>query len=528
MRLRKKRVCEYLDAFDIASHNRNYTSSYFFGYSIMICVSIGRGRHKMMRAEHQHLAEQGAKLVELRLDYINNQINLKRLLKDRPCPVVATLRRKADQGRWEGTEAARQMILRAAIVEGVEYVDLEEDIAGAIPRYGDTKRVISLHNFRETPKNLEEIHERMKDLDPDIIKIATMAHDPSDNLRMLELVRSSEIPTVGLCMGEIGVPSRILAGKFGSPFTYATFHHERALAPGQLSYKQMLETYDYENIKPDTAVYGVIADPVGHSLSPILHNAMFRKLEMNAVYVPFRVPREDLDNFLRDSADMDIKGLSVTIPHKEAAISFCNEVTEAVDGIGAANTMVFEGTRVRAFNTDYQAALSSLLQIMNIEPKPKALEKKKALVLGAGGVARALIYGLKRYGAEVFVSSRTHSRVVELASEFQVTAVEWDDRYGVGPDILVNGTPIGMHPNVDQTPYEKSKMVGNMVVFDTVYNPERTMLVKEAREIKCRVVTGVDMFVRQAAIQFKHFTGVDASLTTMREELKRAIGPAKY
>ena len=140
------------------------------------------------------------------------------------------------------------------------------------PRFGRTKRIISLHDFRKTPDNLDEIHRRLCELDPDIVKICTMANHPHDNLRMLELTRRSKVPTVGLCMGDIGIPTRILAGKFGAPFTYATFHHERVLAPGQLSFQQMTEIYHYDQIDADTEVYGVIADPVGHSLSPLIHN----------------------------------------------------------------------------------------------------------------------------------------------------------------------------------------------------------------------------------------------------------------
>ena len=182
----------------------------------MICVSIGRGRHSHMIAEHRHLVEQGARLVELRVDYLNADINIKRLVTDRPCPVVISCRRPEDGGKWSGTEEQRQMLLRTAITEGVEYVDLEEDIAGSIPRFGKTKRIISLHDFRKTPDNLEEIHKHICQLDPDIVKIATMANHPHDNLRILDLVRKSAIPTIGLCMGDIGIPTRILPGRFGS------------------------------------------------------------------------------------------------------------------------------------------------------------------------------------------------------------------------------------------------------------------------------------------------------------------------
>jgi 3-dehydroquinate dehydratase / shikimate dehydrogenase len=195
-----------------------------------------------MIAEHRHLVEQGARLVELRTDYIRGEVNMKRLTADRPSPVVIACRREADGGKFPGTEEERVVLLRTAIAEGVEYVDLEEDVAAEIPRFGKTKRIISHHDFRKTPDDLEAIHDRLAKLDPDMIKIATMANRPEDNLRMFRLMTRSRVPTVAFCMGDIGTPSRILAGRFGAPFTYATFHHERVLAPGQLSFQQMVET----------------------------------------------------------------------------------------------------------------------------------------------------------------------------------------------------------------------------------------------------------------------------------------------
>jgi len=482
----------------------------------------------MMLAEHQHLAEQGAELVELRVDYIARQVQLKRLLADRPCPTIITCRRKSDHGKWEGDENSRLMLLRSAIVEGVEYVDLEDDIAGKIPRYGPTKRIISLHNFRETPDDLDEVYRRLCDLDPDIVKIATMAHSPSDNLRMLKLVQNASIPTVGICMGEIGMPSRILAKRFGAPFTYATFHQERTMAPGQFSYSQMVDIYRYNEINAQTEVYGVIADPVGHSMSPVIHNAAFAHLKMNKVYVPFRVPREDLDAFLFDCADLGVKGLSVTIPHKEEVISHCPVVDDSVHGIGAANTLLFGEQGLQAINSDYNAAMGSLFQALELTATDNILKGKKALVLGAGGVAKALVYGLTRYGADVAIASRTLMRSEDMAKRFKAKAIPWEDRFKQTYDLLINGTPIGMHPEVDNTPYERSHLKAGMVVFDTVYNPERTLLVKEAREIGCRVITGVDMFVRQAAIQFRHFTGEKPPIDLMRDTLRRTIGPARY
>ena len=483
-----------------------------------------------MLAEFAHLVEQGAELVELRLDYISSRVNIQRLLKDRPCATVITVRREQDGGKYTGSEEARMIMLREAIANGVEWVDLEDDVAGKIPRFGKTKRIISHHNFRNTPENLRELHNKMKALDADIVKIATMANQPHDNLRVLEMMQESDCPTVGMCMGDIGTPSRILGPKFGAAFTYATFHHERALAPGQLSYDQMVNVYRHNNIGPETAVFGVVADPVGHSLSPQIHNAEFGAMGINSVYVPFRVPFDVLGQFMEDVSRMGIKGLSVTIPHKEAIAKFLTKVDPAVKGIGAVNTVLFKGDEVLGYNTDYKAAMDCLESELGgiVAPgKPSPLQDKRVLVLGAGGVARAIMYGLQRRGAKATIASRTKSRAQFLADNFGGKCVEWSARHVTG-DIIVNCTPVGMHPNVDESPFNKSNLKPNMIVFDTVYNPESTLLLKEARAHGCRIISGVELFVKQAKLQFFLFTGKEANEDRMRETLKRAIGPVKY
>lgn len=495
----------------------------------MICVSIARGRHRHVIAEHRHLVEQGAKLVELRLDYIEGPVNVKRLLTDRPCPVVVTCRREQDGGRFSGTEAARLTLLRAAIAEGADYVDLEEDIAGEIPRYGKTRRIISHHDFRKMPDDLEAIHARLARLDANIVKVAVMANQPHDNLRILRLVEASEIPTVAFCMGDMGTPSRILCGRFGAPFTFATFHHERALAPGQLSYQQMTEIYHYDQIDRGTTVYAVVGDPVAQSLSPIVHNAALQHAGMNAVYLPFRVPREHLGQFLDDAQQLSIRGLSVTIPHKEAVLSKLSWLDPVAHGIGAVNTVLFRQDGLVGYNTDEAAAIGALVDALAADGlPPDELSRMKALVLGAGGAAMAIAFGLHRRGVEVVVAGRTPSRAHALAERLGCQAVGWENRYGVYPDILINCTPVGMHPDLDATPFDKQHLRASMLVFDSVYNPENTLLIKDARAQGCNVVTGVEMFVRQACLQFKLFTGQEAPADSMRGELKRAIGPARY
>ena len=493
-----------------------------------ICVSIGRGRHKHMRAEHQHLAENGARLVELRLDYIRRAVTLKRLLRDRKCPVVATCRRPQDGGKWSGTEAERVMLLRAAIVEGVDYVDLEEEIAEDVPRYGNTKRIISMHDFDETPDNLEEIHARLAAKDADIVKLACMANAPNDVTRILKLIEESEIPTVGICMGDIGMPSRLLAGKFGAPFTFATFHHERTIAPGQLSYETMTEIYGYETINADTEVFGVIADPVAHSMSPVIHNAGFDHLNMNRVYLPFRIPKDHLKQFVDDAPSLGIRGLSVTIPHKQEIMASLTKIESGARKIGAVNTVIFDGDEIIGYNTDLYGAMVSLADAAEADPDEKWLTGKKVLLLGAGGVARAIGVGAKDRGAELLVTSRTYENAVELASKLEGEALAWEDRHSANIDVLVNCTPVGMHPRMDETPFEEAGFTRGMIVFDTIYNPEQTLLIKQARNHDCRTVTGIEMFVRQAELQFKLFSGEEAPLNVMRETFRRTISSANY
>ena len=494
----------------------------------MICVSIGRGRHRHMIAEYRHLAEQGAKLVELRLDYISGDVDVRRLIADRPCAVVIACRRPADGGKWTGSEQQRQLLLRTAIAEGADYVDLEDDIAAGIPRFGASKRIVSFHDFRKTPDNLDEIHRRLSQCDPDIVKISTMVNHTSDNVRILDMVRKAKVPTIGLGMGDIGVPTRILAGKFGAAHTYATFQAERALAPGQLSFEHMTQVYRYDQINAETEVYGVVADPIGHSLSPFVHNAAFAHLGLNKVYVPFRVPREDLGQFMDDAEFLNIRGLSVTIPHKEEVIKKLSEVDAAVNGIGAANTVVLNGSHRAGHNTDYHAAMSSLEEAMGLSSAgEKPLTGKTALVMGCGGAGMAITYGLIRRGAHVLVSDIAPRKAEALAMRFKCLAVDWADRHKVNPDILVNSTPVGMHPNVDETPYEKHHLRPSMVVFDVVYNPENTLLIKDARSRNCTVVTGIEMFVRQACLQFKFFTGQDGPADLMRDVIRGAIGAVK-
>ena len=290
----------------------------------------------------------------------------------------------------------------------------------------------------------------------------------------------------------------------------------------------MREVYNYEHIDIDTEVYGVIADPIGHSLSPVVHNRAFRHAGLNKVYLPFRVPAEHLRQFIGDCEAMGVRGLSVTIPHKEAALKFCTKVDGAARAIGAINTLVFRDGGIHGFNTDYWAAMSCLDQRLGTADRKMPLVGQTALVLGAGGAARAMAFGLVRRGANVVIASRTFARAEELAESLSCRAVQWKNRHNIKADVLANATPIGMHPNVDETPYDKLYLRPQTVVFDMVYNPEQTLLHKEARQRRCRVISGLEMFVGQASLQFQHFTGQHPPFEIVRDSVKRAIGAVRY
>jgi 3-dehydroquinate dehydratase/shikimate dehydrogenase len=510
----------------------------------VVCAVIGRTRHKMMQAEIQEAAKQGAKLIELRLDFLAKPPDFKRLLENRPCPMIATFRRQADGGRWTASENQRLMLIRQAIVAGFDLVDLEIDIIDKIPRFGKVQRIVSYHNVQEVPEKLELIHQQMCAADADIMKIVVTAQKPADNVRVMALLKKTPRPTIAFCMGDLGTCSRVLGLRLGMPFTYAAFNKERQIAPGMLSYQYLQRTYQIESVNAETKVFGVIGDPVSHSLSPLIHNAAFRHLGVNAIYVPFRVPRGELAPFLQSFQEIPVDGYSVTVPHKEAAAKFAQEKDDSVATMGAANTLLRTAspgsltplgnqgqgaTGFRATNTDAQAALDSLRAHLPLgaDNQPVPLAGRNVIILGAGGVARAVAHALHKENVPITITNRTPERGQKLASEIGCRFVEWTARHSVECDTLINCTSVGMHPNLDETPVHHSYLKAGLMVFETVYTPETTMLIREARARGCHVLTGVDMFVRQAGLQFELFTGQPAPLELMIKLVREALSPVR-
>jgi 3-dehydroquinate dehydratase/shikimate dehydrogenase len=501
-----------------------------------ICVVIGRSRHNMITAEVAEAAKQGAEFIELRLDILAKAPDFHRLLHNKPAAMLATVRRAVDGGRFKGSEDARKTLLRQAIVSGFDWVDLETDVIDTIPRFGKVKRIVSYHNTRETPADLEKIHERMCKQDADVVKIAVRAAATTDNLRLMRLVRTAPKPTVAFCMGDLGTPSRLLGAKYGAPFTYAAFNKERGIAPGLPGYQELKKIFFYTEINAATRVFGVIGDPVGHSLSPLIHNRLFRDNKINAVYVPFRVPRGELPAFLTGFDQVPVDGYSVTIPHKEDAAELAAHRDLTVERTKAANTLIRGEGGFTAYNTDYQGAIDALSSYLAEHPPPTpeggaaaeapdSLASKTIMVLGAGGVARAVAHALQDSRALVTVVNRTPERAHKLAEAVGCRTVDWAGRHNVLCDIVVNCTSVGMHPHVDETPLHHSFFKPGVLVFDTIYTPETTLLVKEARQRGSATLTGVELFVRQAALQFQLFTGHAPDLERLRKLVRRALSP---
>lgn len=493
----------------------------------MICVSIGRETHDAVIQEHRSLAGRGVQLVELRLDWLTELPDLEALLRNRPTPVIVTCRRQSDRGHWRHSEAARRDLLREAIAAGVEYVDLEDDVAAEIVRQGPTRRIVSRHDFERTPDKLDELHRRMCGCDADVVKLVTMAETPRDAVRMLQVVDRAEIPTAGFCMGEFGVLSRVLCGRYGSPLTYATAGRDQQTAPGQLTFEEMRDLYRYESIDRETEIFGVLGDPIAHSLSPLIHNTAFRQAGLNAVYLPLRIASDDLNATLDAFEWLGIRGYSVTIPHKQGVLGRA-EGDLPVREIGAANTLFSAPDgRWRATNTDYSAALAGMaLGLGQDAPRdvPEVdLRGTSVLMLGAGGVARAVGLGVVRSGGKLTITNRTAERAKALARDLGCPVLPWDERGRVSPDVLVNCTAVGMHPRENESPYPAEALEPKTLVFDTVYTPEETLMLRQAKERGCRTVSGLEMFVRQAAVQYELFTGQAAPLEQMRQALRTGL-----
>lgn len=481
-----------------------------------------------------HLERGG--LVEVRVDLFAPEACRQEALESlwaRIAPqAIVTVREPEEGGARRVPE--KLVILEAAGRAKVAFADLEYRWAWretAVPLVrqasgGATKIVLSYHDFQKTSPELEHLLPLLEREKPEVIKLATMAHSIREALCMLRLARKCAVPFLGLCMGEAGLITRLLGGKFGAPFTFGAAGENCATAPGQPTARQLSQLYRADRVGPGTAVYGVIANPVVHSLSPAVHNAAFARLGLDAVYVPLLV-ESDAAGFVSEALEvLDLRGASVTIPHKREVMGACCRLETLAENIGAVNTLVREDQgekrRFAGYNTDCQAALGPLRRSGGV------LRDLPVLLLGAGGAARAIAWGLKEAGARVTIANRTAAKAQELAREIGARAwslEELAEHTAAAFAVIVNTTSLGMYPHAGQTPlaaelFPPARVKGRgkpPLVFDAVYNPLHTRLLREAQQAGLRTLDGVEMFVAQAAEQFRLWTGKEAPQEAMRQ-----------
>src|SRR3989339_300175 len=484
----------------------------------MICIPIIA--NNLEDALHDMTeASKVADIVELRIDYIKN-VDLKRLLEKRTKPVIVTNRPIREGGKFDGSEEERIALLKLAVRLQADYVDVEHDGIQHIRRDTvhrvPTKIIVSYHNFRETPGDLTDIYKRLSQSGADIVKIVTHANNITDNIRIYLLLQQSQMPVISFCMGELGIISRILYKRFGSYLTFASLRTGKESAPGQINIHELLNTYQAQKQDKHSAIYGLIGNPVSHSISPIIHNTLFREMHFNGIYVPFKV--DTIGDFMREFRKLDIKGYSVTIPHKETVISHLDAVDPVAKKIGAVNTIVNMDGQLVGYNTDCEAAIKTLEGVGQVSAKSLGetyLKGKKVTLVGAGGVARAIAFGLKERQAQITIINRNYGRAQSLARDVGCLARKFDDPLALDTDILINATPVGMYPKINETPIDMHKLKPDMIVFDTIYNPIETKLLRDAKAQGCRIASGLSMFVHQAAAQFKLWTGKMPSVETI-------------
>lgn len=485
-----------------------------------------------MRRDMFAAATAGADAVELRLDYLSPQPakqDIAALLADAPVETITTCRPTVEGGRFTGSEPDRLALLAEAIRHGADWVDVE---AAVPPQYrpGPPGRVIlSRHDFKKCPADLDALAARLDNSDAGVNKIAFAPTGPEDALRAFDVIRQCRKPTLALAMGEAGVISRILAGKFGAFGTFAALSPGAQSAPGQPTIAELIDLYRVKQLTADTEVYGVIGCPVGHSMSPAIHNAAFAAAGMDACYVPLLIqPGEDDFQRFMDALLarpwLTWRGLSVTIPHKEHALRYvgADNCDPLAVKIGAVNTITIapDGT-LAGDNTDYAGAIDALVAGMGINRE--GLAGRRAAVIGAGGVARAIVAALAHYGCETIIYNRTVERCQRLAEEFGAAWAGLDKLDQLDAEIVINCTSVGMHPKVDHCPLATIPSCVS-AVFDTIYNPIETMFIRQARAAGCAAITGLEMFVNQAVAQFERWTEKPAPREVMRDVVARKLG----
>jgi 3-dehydroquinate dehydratase/shikimate dehydrogenase len=460
--------------------------------------------------------------LEFRLDYLEKPLlalpKLKQFFADNTAATaIATCRRAANGGKFTGTIAAELEILFKAADAGFHLVDIELQSAESIKKAGLQKLretgialIVSYHDFNAT-KDLDGIYARIAPFNPDFVKIVPTAKALVDNVTLIRFLERMNDHTniIGICMGDAGVISRVLGVRAGSAFTFAAATPGEETGPGQIAARTLIETYRIEHVDAATKVYGVAGNPIRSSLSPVMMNTAFRRETVNAVYLALQTTR--LSDLLKLVHEIPVQGVSITMPLKQEILPHLEQTDPLSAKIGAVNTIRLLDGKLYGFNTDVAGIVGPL-------EKRMSLRGAKVLVLGAGGAARAAVFGVRDRGAEVFILNRTAETAQKLARQSGSKTIRKEALAKTSFDAIINATPVGMAGNKAPQILE-AKDLNTRLVFDLVYNPLETPLIHMARQQSIPIITGVEMFVQQGARQFEIFTGKPAP----EEEMFRVV-----
>ena len=474
----------------------------------LVCVTVTGATTAELRQKRDAVTD--ADLIELRLDTVSDP-NAAGALEGRRRPAIVTCRPSWEGGAFKGSEEERKRILVDALSLGAEYVDIEwrarfEDL---IAQAGGRRIVLSTHDYHGVPIDLTARVHAMRRTGAEVIKIAASMTSLSDCIPLLDLGAQSgrQGGLVLIGMGPFGFATRVLAGRFGSAWTYAGSIEEI----GQVSAQSLLKDFHFRSLTDTTELYGVVGGSVAHSISPAMHNAAFRAARIDAVYLP--LPAASAGDFRAFGRAIGVAGASVTIPFKVTLFDLVDEVDAVARRIGAINTVRVMDGRWIGGNTDASGFLEPLKERID-------LSGKRIAVLGAGGAARAVLVALGSAGTPVRLHARNRSQAEGVAAIASADVGPWPPEPGSW-DVLVNCTPIGMFPKVDETPVPPDRLTGKYV-YDLVYNPAMTRLLRDAAAAGCRTIGGLEMLVAQAREQFIWWTGMKPAAGVMREAaLKR-------
>ena len=493
-----------------------------FGTGVARICAVVAARASAEMAAGVRAALREASTLELRLDWLRSDAErslfLRWLRKHRPrrALFIATCRRREGGGLFSGNVQAELYWLAQAREAGCLWCDLEIETLRKLPgnslrTYSIPSRVLlSAHDFRRTPP-LPPLLPRRFSREADAIKIAATACSVADSVRLLRFARKTPNSVV-VSMGEIGLPARLLALREGSALAYAPV--SAATAPGQVSLRELKHLYRAHRVNRQTRVYGVIGNPVAHSLSPLLHNTAFQARKLNAVYLPFLV--KDLRDFLSSAADFGLRGFSVTLPHKQAILKHLGTCETLAAEIGAVNTVTVRSDgSLYGSNTDYVGVLRSLQEKIS-------LARSRILILGAGGSARAAAFALARAGSTVCICARRDSAARELARAAGGEVIPRRAVRSESFDAILNATPIGMHPHTAISPLI-SRELHCRIVMDLIYRPERTRLLQLAAKKGIATVSGVEMFLAQGIAQWEIWMKRPAPEAAMRRAVLAAL-----